>query len=158
MKLAKRLVKYVVIADVVALAAALIAKLMIRPDGDANSDEFTSPAILSGRRFESRAVALRRGTVIAVMGGSEIDLREAHIAPGAEVTVFALWSGVAIRVPAKWNVVGESHSFMGDARFSLDHQDDLPPDAPTIIVNSRAIMGGVVVTNREHADDVAVRG
>ena len=154
----KRLVKSMIVFDVVAVAAAAVARLLIRSDGDADSDEFTRVAILGGDKFLSRAAALRRGVVAAVMGGVNVDLGEAHLAAGAEITVFALWGGVAIRLPDKWNVAGDARALMGDARFALDGQDDLSPDAPTVVVNARSIMGGILVTNREHRAELGERG
>ena len=54
----------------------------------------------------STATAFRGAGVTNVMGRSELDLRSATIAPGAEasVEVFSVMGGVVVRVPPGWAV------------------------------------------------------
>ncbi len=144
----RKIVKYSLIVDAVLILGALAARFLVRPEGDETSDEFTRVAIMGGERFTSRAAGLRRGTVIALMGGVELDLTDAHLAPGAEITIFAFWGGVEMRVPPKWRVVSDTAAYLGDVRLAVEGQADLPPDAPTLIVNARAVMGGIEVSNQ----------
>lgn len=143
----KKLIKFSLILNAMILLGTLAARLLIRPEGDANSDEFARVAIMGSDRFRSHAANLRRGTVIAVMGGVELDLTDAHLAPGAEVTILAIWGGVDVRVPPKWRVVTEAAAYLGDVRRDVEGQADLPQDAPTLIVNARAVMGGIHISN-----------
>ena len=51
----------------------------------------------------------------SVMGGAELDLREAKIAPGTEgvVDIFALMGGAVLIVPADWVVDVQAIAVMG---------------------------------------------
>ena len=101
-------------------------------------------AILGGmtRRCASRAFA--GGDLTAVMGGCELDLRQAEPAGGrAEITVFAMWGGIEIRVPPEWAVVIEGTPIMG-AIEDTRRPTGVPPRA-TLVVRGAAVMGGVEI-------------
>lgn len=153
-----RVVTYVLAVNVAAIVAAAVARLVMRSSGNATSAEFSRVAILNGDKFASRAPALETGSAMAVMGGVEIDLRDAVAAPGATISTVAVWGGVAIRVPHGWRVEAEGSGVLGDTRFVLDGQEDLAQDAPTVRVQARAIMGGILVTNRHEYTDVGIPG
>ena len=61
-------------------------------------------AILSGVNRGNNSPAFRGGDLTAVMGGCEIDLRQAAINGDATIDVFAMWGGIEIRVPGNWTV------------------------------------------------------
>lgn len=78
----------------------------------------------------------------AVMGGVEIDLRDAIARNGTvRAEVFALWGGIDIMVPRNWRVVCEAVPIMG----GVDNQA-LPPIEPvvgTLYVRGVLLMGGL---------------
>ncbi|MDH3498703.1 MAG: hypothetical protein OEM97_01140 [Acidimicrobiia bacterium] len=148
MLLVKKVLKYSLAVDVLILVAAAIARIFVTSEGQEDSNEFSRIAILGSDKFASRAISLRRGSAVTVMGGLDLDLRGASIVPGAELTILTLCGAATVRVPAKWKVIHDAGAILGDARFVLDSQDDLSPDAPAISINVRSIMGGTVVTNR----------
>ena len=57
----------------------------------------------------------RGGEMTAFMGGCELDLRQAEMAPGEDATidVFAVMGGHEIRVPETWAVVTKAVPIMG---------------------------------------------
>src|SRR5262245_49272065 len=84
------------------------------PYGDSAS-QLSGVAIMGGvsRRITSQTFV--GGELTAVMGGCEIDLRQASIAPGTEasIEVFAFWGGIEIRVPEDWTVTANAIPLMG---------------------------------------------
>jgi predicted membrane protein len=87
----------------------------------------------------------RGGSVSAVMGACEIDLRKASI-ESAEVILnaSAWWGGIEIRVPADWTVESRGVALMG----AFEDTSRRPDDArKRLIVTGYAVMGGVEIKN-----------
>jgi hypothetical protein len=105
--------------------------------------------IMGGSTRRGRWTPARNNTVIAVMGGHELDFREALLGPGVtEVQVFVLMGGVEIVVPPWLNVESRGFAIMG----GFDHAADTvatDPDGPTLRISGFAMMGGVDITVRE---------
>ncbi|MGW7488008.1 DUF1707 SHOCT-like domain-containing protein [Streptomyces sp. NPDC054786] len=105
-------------------------------------------ALLGGFQRKGRWTIGRRFTAFCLMGGGEIDLREANFA-GSEVviTCWALMGGVNIVVPPGVDVDVRGLGIMGgfDSR-----EDGVPgePGAPRVIVRGLALMGGVGVERK----------
>jgi hypothetical protein len=81
--------------------------------------------------------------VIAVMGGVDLDLREAQFGEGVtEIEIFALMGGVGILVPTGVRVETTGMGIMGG--FEVSGADADPgPDAPVLRISGVATMGGV---------------
>ena len=112
---------------------------------DARSDNVVDiTAILGG--FERRVSApdFRGGEITAIMGGCELDLREATLATEAVINVFAVWGGITIKVPPDWTVILHGTPVMG----GFTEKTARPPDnSKRLVVTGYAIMGGVEVRN-----------
>lgn len=107
-------------------------------------------ALMGGGERVVRDPDFRGGEVTAIMGGFDIDLRQAGIAgDSAEITIFALWGGVDLKVPEEWNVVLQGIPILG--AFSNSARGGGPPasGAPrkTLVVRGTVIMGGLEVKN-----------
>src|SRR4051794_39332933 len=76
---------------------------------------FSALAIMGGVSRRSNTQTFRGADLTAVMGGCEIDLRQASIAPGTEavIDVFAFWGGIEIKVPEDWTVSSRVVPIMG---------------------------------------------
>ena len=85
---------------------------------------------------------------VAIMGGTELDFREAQLGPGVtNVQVFTIMGGVDIIVPPGLNVESHGIGIMG----GFDHRTDIAPgdpNAPTLRITGVACMGGVDITVR----------
>ncbi|MGW4206707.1 DUF1707 SHOCT-like domain-containing protein [Lentzea sp. NPDC004789] len=105
----------------------------------------TSVAFWSGVDRKGQWVVPRLHNAVAVMGGIDLDLTNAHFAE-AEVTisVFAFWGGVDIRVPDDINVKVEGFGIMGAFENRAPARPHIP-GAPTVRITGLAIMGGVDV-------------
>jgi hypothetical protein len=91
----------------------------------------------------------RTNYAIGVMGGFELDFREAILPPGVtEVRVFAFWGGGDIIVPPDVAVEMSAMGFMGGFEETHDAPSDPSPDAPVIRITGLAIMGGAEVSVR----------
>jgi hypothetical protein len=131
-------------------ASAALAKRALPSRGDEESDEVQLAAILGGIDLESRAQAFRGGSMFAWFGGVAVDLRQATLAPGAHLTVTALFGGIAVRVPLGWRVESNVQVLAGGVDVSVPDPDD--PSAPTLTLEGFAAFGGVEV-GAKAADD-----
>jgi hypothetical protein len=91
----------------------------------------------------------RQLNVIAVMGGVELDFREARFAPGVtEVTCFAMMGGIEITVPPGVHVETSGMGLMGGFAHSGSADAPADPNAPVLRIGGVAIMGGVELNVR----------
>jgi len=112
---------------------------------DVNS-YFKGFAFMSG--WERRIVSpqFRGGEATAVMGGGEIDLREAKIgASPAVIDVFAMWGGIDIRVPGDWMVTNEVQALLGAVEDGRKERGNDP--GKQLVIKGLVIMGGVEIKN-----------
>lgn len=103
-------------------------------------------AFWSGIDRKAVSQDFRGGDVTAVMGGADIDLRQARAAPqGAVLDLFVWWGGVDIKVSENWKVVNEANVVMGGIE---DKAKAPPPDArDTLILRGLVVMGGIEIKN-----------
>jgi len=109
----------------------------------------TLVALMGGIVRHGSWVPPRHLRIVAIMGGGELDFREAHMPPGiTDVSIFALMGGVHIVVPPTLSVAVHGTGIMG----GFEHVARLPPDAdaerPVLRVHGVAFMGGVSVETR----------
>jgi hypothetical protein len=100
--------------------------------------------MMSGSRRRGRWTVPRRYTATAVMGGIELDLRDAMLEE-RDVTIWA-WAcmgGIEIKVPADVDVDVTGLALMGG--FEDGSGVSAPPGAPVIRVKGLALMGAVDV-------------
>jgi len=106
-----------------------------------------SIAIMSGARRRGRWVVPRTYVAGALMGGVELDLREAQFSePEVTIHAYTLMGGIEIIVPEDVDVDVSGIAFMG----GFDHNASGPgvPGAPQVRVIGFALMGGVDVKRK----------
>jgi DUF1707 SHOCT-like domain/Cell wall-active antibiotics response LiaF, C-terminal len=106
-----------------------------------------SIAILSGARRVGSWVVPPKYVAVAVMGGIELDLREAQFSePEVTIHAYTLMGGIEITVPEDVDVDVSGIAFMG----GFDHNASGPgaPGAPRVRVIGFALMGGVDVRRK----------
>ena len=108
---------------------------------------FSALAIMGGVARRSSSQSFRGADLTAVMGGCEIDLRQASIEPGVEavIDVFAFWGGIDIKVPEDWTVVTRAMPLMGGVEDKTR-----APQGTTgkrMVLRGIVVMGGVTVKN-----------
>jgi hypothetical protein len=101
-------------------------------------------AIMSGSYRRGRFRAVGSINAVAIMGGDEIDLREAEIEGGElAVNVFTLMGGANIYIPDTIEVEVGGFSLMGgNTEFGRERTR---PGAPLIRVHAYNLMGGVTI-------------
>jgi hypothetical protein len=104
-------------------------------------------AIMSGARRVGHWVVPRRLSCFSLMGGIELDLRDAQFSePEVTIQAFCLMGGVSIIAPDDIDVDVSGIGFMG----GFDHQASGPglPGSPRVRVIGFAMMGGVDVRRK----------
>ncbi len=101
-------------------------------------------AIMSGSKLQNASQDFRGGEINAVMGGVELDLRQASIQSEAVLNVFTMWGGIVLKVPNDWTVVSHGSPILG----GFDDKT-VPPMMNTkkLIIKGYAVMGGVEISN-----------
>jgi Domain of unknown function (DUF1707) len=104
-------------------------------------------AIMGGAERKGRWRPARNTVVVTVMGGAELDLREAELADGVHITAVTIMGGIGIAVPEGVSVEMGGFAFMGT---NGGPRDKLPPlrSAPTVSVRAFSLMGGVGVERK----------
>jgi hypothetical protein len=105
-------------------------------------------AVMGGVERKGMWTPPKQMTVLAIMGGAELDFRDAEFgSPVTQVTVISLMGGVDIIVPPGVRVESNGVAIMGG--FGAEEPSRPPnPDAPVIKVNGFALMAGVDIKER----------
>ncbi len=111
---------------------------------DANST-ISGVAVLGGGSRGNNSRSFQGGELTAVLGGWDVDLRQAAIDGEAVIDVFALCGGIEIRVPEDWTIVGRVTPVLG----GFEDKTRAPQGAAShrLIIRGIAIMGGIEVKN-----------
>jgi uncharacterized protein DUF1707 len=127
---------------------ALTADLPVTYDREPDrKDRGWIVAIMGGAERKGRWRPARSTIVVTVMGGAELDLREAELADGVQITAVTIMGGIGIGVPEGVSVEMGGFALMGT---NGGPQDKLPPlpNAPTVSVRAFSLMGGVGVERK----------
>jgi predicted membrane protein len=101
-------------------------------------------SVMSGNVRRNDTPDFRGAELTAVMGGMEIDLRNASMTSEATINVFAIWGGIVIRVPADWTVVSSTIPILGGA---VDKTIPPTTTGKRLILDGYVVMGGVEIKN-----------
>lgn len=106
-------------------------------------------AIMGGAARKGPWTPPRKLRVTTLMGGVELDFREARLAAGVtEIEVTSIMGGLHVLVPPGLSVEIGGTAIMG----GFDHMERAPaepdPDRPVLRIHGLAIMGGVHVETR----------
>jgi uncharacterized protein DUF1707/cell wall-active antibiotic response 4TMS protein YvqF len=114
----------------------------------------TSVAICGGNEHQGPFVLPQNYRIVAVMGGSVLDLRQAHFESAVtDISITAVMGGVDIIIPKNVRVEMQGIPILGGFSSSCG-QVHLPANAPVLRIHGIAVMGGVDVrhgdTNHYH--------
>ena len=104
-------------------------------------------AFMGGFSRKGDWVVPKNFTAVAIMGGGEIDLRQARYAePVVNIHVVTIMGGIEVIVPEDANVRVTGIGIMGGFDHSVSGSGQ--PGGPTIVVNGVALMGAVDVKRK----------
>lgn len=116
---------------------------VVEPNAPAPKMRERLVAILSGIVRRGLWKIPRRLRVVAIMGGVQLDLREAELPPGVtEIRAFVFMGGLDVRVPPGVRLETDGVAIMGGFEDRMD-DSGAPKDAPIVRITGVAIMGGV---------------
>jgi hypothetical protein len=104
-------------------------------------------AVMGGAERKGRWRPAQRTRVVTVMGGAELDLREAELADEISITAVTVMGGIGITVPEGVSVELSGFAVMGANSGPRDKVPPLP-SAPVIRVKTFALMGGVGIERK----------
>lgn len=137
------------ISDFIIPAAIILAGLLVifgRGLGSRTEagDRINSFNVFSGSELASHSKEFRGGSVSAIFGGAEIDLRDALPAPDAQLDVFTAFGGVELKVPEGWQVEVKGLPIFGGIE-NATVKEALAADAPRLPVSATVLFGGLEV-------------
>ena len=105
-------------------------------------------AVMGGAARKGRWRPPARTNVLTLMGGAELDLREAELAEDLLITAVTVMGGIGITVPEGVSVELSGFALMG---ANAGPDDKLPPlpNAPAIRVRAFSLMGGVGIERKK---------
>lgn len=112
-------------------------------------DRITAIAFWWGTQRRSRTRRFRSASLTAIMGGVELDLRDADIEGSARIDVFTFWGGVEIKVPRTWQVRTSGLPLLGGWEDKTE-----PPvgGGPVLDVRIVTVMAGAEVRHGKRKD------
>ena len=146
------------VARILAFFAAVwafgkVAELFLPKRDYPEDDDFEFAVIGGGKEYASEAPALRAGWALTAMGGLDVDLRGATIAPDGADLRFVTWmGGLRVLVPETWNVEVEGSVTAGNNEIDVADPTSLASDAPNVRIHLSTTMGGVLVTTDPDAE------
>ena len=112
-------------------------------------------AVLGGLERKGHWVVPQDLTVVAFMGGADLDLRVAQFAaPEVTITINAIMGGAEIKVNPHTHVIMEGIGILGGySGPSDDVPAELDANSPVVRIKGFALMGGVSVSRQPAPDD-----
>ena len=103
---------------------------------------------MAGAQIKVDSQQFTGGSLSCMMGGLEIDLRQAALANNeAVLQVSAVLSGIELRIPEGWQLVNEIAPMMGGVEDTTHPPAHSTTPAPRLILRGSIVMGGVTVKN-----------
>ncbi len=107
-------------------------------------DRVNSFNVFSGSELASHSKQFQGGSISAIFGGAEVDLRDAAPAADAQLDVFTAFGGVELKVPEGWQVAVKGLPLFGGIE-NATVKDTLAADAPKLSVSATVLFGGLEI-------------
>jgi len=115
-------------------------------DGSLSTDYINDISVFGGGILRIDSQNFKGGTLTAVFGGREINLKSAQISPeGCVIDVFTMFGGTKLIVPDDWQVKSDAVSLFG----GISDKRPLKPEGiakdKVLLINGMIMFGGVEV-------------
>jgi predicted membrane protein len=129
---------------IIAIGASILMNKSTHPRRTATADSDSIGAIFSGTDTVNSSKNYEGGTISAIFGGVQLDLRDAVIKKEATINVTALCGGIELRVPREWRVRSNVFPILGgvENKSTGDKSDD---KSPLLIITGTVALGGVEI-------------
>jgi predicted membrane protein len=108
-------------------------------------DLIRANVFLGGVKRTSTSRDFQGAEATAILGGVQLDLRDAVILKEAAIDLFAMWGGVEVRVPENWAMDIRVTPILGGVEDKTRPTADA--NAPRLVIRGTVMMGGVEVKN-----------
>ncbi|WP_018014954.1 LiaF transmembrane domain-containing protein [Teredinibacter turnerae] len=114
-----------------------------------NDERLDIYAILGGGNYTKSSQELSGGNIFCLMGGADLDLREADfIGSTMQLDIVALMGGADIKIPPHWQVSLKVLPLLGGVSDkSVCLADKIGVPKKTLVVSGVACMGGINIRN-----------
>lgn len=133
------------------IGAWLIVGRSFQPSGQLSTvDRLNSFVTFGGANPRNESSSFEGGSVTALFGGNEVDLRGAHLASGgAKLDVTVMFGGTEIIVPSDWRVRMTGLPILGgwDNKTAPSGGEQDTENTPVCEINCFVAFGGIEVHN-----------
>lgn len=106
-----------------------------------NNDLIEEVSIFAGSERSINSDSFRGGRILAVFGGSEIDLSEVTLSSGVnELEITCIFGGTSLKVPSDWNIKIEGFNIFGG--YEMKRNPALVDLNKTLIIKGVCAFGG----------------
>lgn len=128
---------------VIAVGLSVLLNRSLSHKGVSKKELDDVDAILSSNSTRNKSDNYKGGDLSAIMGGVDLDLREASIKDEAVLNLFVLCGGITIIVPKEWTIKSTVRPFAG----AVEDKTMQLKDGPTLRISGDAIFGSVEIKN-----------
>ena len=140
-----RMIKRVIVINLILVGAAKLASKMLPDTRDAEAEEFELTSILEESSFVTVSTDLARGNVTTLYGATSIDLRSAELdSAGATINVNTAFGFTEINIPEGWNLALNNSAIAGSVENRAVPADG---SSPTLGITGYTVCGHLLIRN-----------
>lgn len=128
------------------IGVVIIFTKVKREKSSHTADDLDTFVLFSGAEINSQSQTFQGGTVTAILGGAEIDLRDAVIIDGASLDLTTVLGGVEMKVPDNVRVEVAGTPILGGWEDKTRVRREVD-EVPVLKINCLTILGGVEIRN-----------
>jgi len=145
-KLIKPLVILVTCQTIVMVLGRILRKRYL--SDEVGEDGVNAVVVTGGAKHKITTKVFRGGYLRAVMGGVELDQRDAVIeAPPATIEATIVMGGAEIKVPEDWEVKVQARVIAGGVEDQCKRVKSIEGRSPDLVIAGKVVMGGLAINS-----------